>query len=1379
MIRLFSVVLLASCVMMAMCCCAFGDGPVKPGEYVPAEAAWLERTGGVLLNIPGQTSFFSNGSLTFPIKVAKAAQYKILIIAFGSVVKTTNGELGAIMAFSLDGQEICRWTASPGEAVFSSTPLKLKPGTYKASISFVNDYSDTATNQDLNLFVKGFAFGAVANNNANPDVQLAGKPLSEYGAVINGIPSPKIDVVKKKAQLGIPPYYPPVKKLTYKPRIIPADQIVVNLKNGLKFNLKDYDKVVTLDGVWKCSGLTNSKEPFDVSQLSSDFAKRDFDDSHWDDINVPNNWYDKYNGARQTGAPYVRGWYRRTFDAPAQEQGKSVTIHFGVIGYEARLYVNGEFAGTHHGDFTPWNIDITKYVKFGESNLLAIDVLSDVGAVPPVKHVYGSQWAIDNIKGGLWQNVSLRYLPNVYVSRALVTPNISKSSIRIDYWITNDSDQERKLQLGAIVQSAIKSDAGAGLSISDSSVIVLVPGENKGYIEVKLKKPTLWTPENPYLYHAILTLSDSKQVVAAHAERFGFRDFKVIGPNFYLNGKRVYLFGENLASVGFSGVGGDQTKEAARIAKILLGYRERGYVIVRTPHMPIVPLVLDVADEVGLMVFDEWGWAFSNSLDQNVFERNNLAEVTEWVYRDYNHPAVAMWSCGNEVVYGGYPFVYEQLNKQVELVRKLDISGRPVSSFSGGAADYGTEKLTADLLDLHTYIGLCIQEWTRLEDRLADIFKTDIKTYGTGGKLNVPFIVWECVGFSWGGMSDPGFRPGDIDAYADYAARPTNWGQPNGIGFGGTLGLAASLDPDRGWQYGEQVVGKRILESLRYHDAIQGYAPWFLNPGLDAATLWNQRTLCGLRGPNNNGIVLQHPFAGRTYAENLFVVNSQNKAWTNLNLVVSLLDRKGHQYQIGQESINKLAAWQKLDRPINLAFAKNIPAGQYQLRMKLSEGTNEVSRNFYNIYIQNQSILNSPIKTSLRVAVLKPEDDPGSKLVGILADLHIDAKQISDVSGISNYDVLIVPPADKTNSVLNTSANRKAIMKWVSNGGLVLALEQNYTGKIWFGQTITDCQNTLTDLALPQHPVFAGLTQQEFDTWDNNDYGSSIKRGMAPFTKNAVATRSPQLGTSGVFNAIAEGSIGKGRVILSQLSATSLWNKDSAATTYLRNLLSYVLSGKPADTVRPWLADREEVELSLEEAVPVDLKPYTNRGFADDIAADEKGGWTDQGNNDFSTVQVGLKTLNGVPFNIIDPASNNNKSCIVLKGANRQYFPASVNSIKIGLKVSHLYFLHALAWGGASSEVAHYQVNYTDGSTVNIPIIDGQNIADWFTPGSLPEAESGIATKNPAGFEVRLWLYGWKNPKPSIEIQSLDFISNGNGPVPVLAAITGRKVENE
>jgi beta-galactosidase len=447
--------------------------------------------------------------------------------------------------------------------------------------------------------------------------------------------------------------------------------------------------------------------------------------------------------------------------------------------------------------------------------------------------------------------------------------------------------------------------------------------------------------------------------------------------------------------------------------------------------------------------------------------------------------------------------------------------------------------------------------------------------------------------------------------------------------------------------------------------------------------------------------------------------------------------------------------------------------------MKLSDGTKQISQNFYNTYIQNQSILTAPIKTALRVAVLKPEDDLGNKLIGILADLHIDAKQISSVSDISGYDVLIVPPADKTHSILNPLANRKAIMKWVSNGGLVLALEQNYTGRIWFGQTITDCQNTLTDLVLPQHPIFAGLTQQEFDTWDNTDYGNSIKRGLSPFTKNAIAARPPQLGTSGVFNAVAEGSIGKGRVLLSQLSATSLWNKDSVASTYLRNLLAYVLSGKPADTVRSWEANREEVELSLEEAVPIDLKPYTNRGFADDIASDEKGGWTDQGNNDFSTVQPGLKTLNGVPFNIIDPASNNNKSCIVLKGANRQYFPASVSGIKIGLKASHLYFLHALAWGGASSEVAHYQVNYTDGSTVNIPIIDGQNIADWFTPGSLPEAESGIAIKNPAGHEVRLWLHAWKNPKPSTEIQTIDFISNTNGPVPVLAAITGRKVESE
>lgn len=61
-----------------------------------------------------------------------------------------------------------------------------------------------------------------------------------------------------------------------------------------------------------------------------------------------------------------------------------------------------------------------------------------------------------------------------------------------------------------------------------------------------------------------------------------------------------------------------------------------------------------------------------------------------------------------------------------------------------------------------------------------------------GSRLPMPYIIWECVGFSWGGTTDRSFRPNDMKQYAKYAAKPTSWGEPNGIGYSGTIGPGQS-----------------------------------------------------------------------------------------------------------------------------------------------------------------------------------------------------------------------------------------------------------------------------------------------------------------------------------------------------------------------------------------------------------------------------------------------------------------------------------------------------------------------------------------------------------------------------------------------------------
>ena len=109
------------------------------------------------------------------------------------------------------------------------------------------------------------------------------------------------------------------------------------------------------------------------------------------------------------------------------------------------VFVNGQEIGNHHGDFTPFELDITDALREGE-NILAIRVLSDFGPVfgvrQRVSHTYGCQWGIDSIKGGIWQDVTLRFVPEIYISRILIDPRVPEKVLDVRAAVENRTGRQ-------------------------------------------------------------------------------------------------------------------------------------------------------------------------------------------------------------------------------------------------------------------------------------------------------------------------------------------------------------------------------------------------------------------------------------------------------------------------------------------------------------------------------------------------------------------------------------------------------------------------------------------------------------------------------------------------------------------------------------------------------------------------------------------------------------------------------------------------------------------------------------------------------------------------------------------------------------------------
>ncbi|MDQ2798037.1 MAG: hypothetical protein M3Y13_00155 [Armatimonadota bacterium] len=198
--------------------------------------------------------------------------------------------------------------------------------------------------------------------------------------------------------------------------------------------------------------------------------------------------------------------------------------------------------------------------------------------------------------------------------------------------------------------------------------------------------------------------------------------------------------------------------------------------------------------------------------------------------------------------------------------------------------------------------------------------------------------------------------------------------------------------------------------------------------------------------------------------------------------------------------------------------------------------------------------------------------------------------------------------------------------------------------------------------------------------------------------------------------------------------------------------------------------------LAQEQWYQVDLTKQANRGFADPVADDGKGGWTDEGpDNDLHFMPTGLLSLYGVPFRVIDPVQNGGNSCIVLRSGpgpgtrtNRDEYPRSV-TIPVGRKSNVFYFLLGVGWG-APGDVATLTVHYADGRTAPIPLRDGENVLNWHD-APLPNTDDHKFV--PARRDRFLYAVQWINPHPNVTIQRLDFTSAGQTPIPILLSVTG------
>ena len=434
----------------------------------------------------------------------------------------------------------------------------------------------------------------------------------------------------------------------------------------------------SLNGLWKFHYARN------YNSAIQGFETEEYNCRNWEDIRVPAHiQMEGYDVPQYANTQYP--WegheeiqpgeipenfnpvasYVKYFEVPEHMKGRRLFISFQGAESGLALWLNGHFVGYSEDTFTPSEFELTEYVKEGENKLAA-----------QVFKWTSSSWCEDQDFyrfSGIYRDVYLYTVPDVHIRdlriRAIPDETLTRGTleIRTEAW-------------------------GQGKALvclsKDGRTFEGEYDLDKGGLTMEIENPALWSAEEPQLYDLTIQIYDQDGNLQEYIpERVGFRRFEIKDHIMTLNGKRIVFKGVNRHE--FSSVSGRHVSEEELI-KDLKTMKQNNINAIRTCHYPDASPLYRLCDEYGLYLIDETNLESHGSWD-TVEETGDISGVVpcdrpEWLdmmldransmyQRDKNHPAVLIWSCGNESFGGKDIFEMSQFFRKEDPTRLVHYEG--------------------------------------------------------------------------------------------------------------------------------------------------------------------------------------------------------------------------------------------------------------------------------------------------------------------------------------------------------------------------------------------------------------------------------------------------------------------------------------------------------------------------------------------------------------------------------------------------------------------------------------------------------------------------------------------------------------------------------
>lgn len=449
-----------------------------------------------------------------------------------------------------------------------------------------------------------------------------------------------------------------------------------------------------MNGLWKFAYAKNQ------SLAPCGFEAADYDCKGWDEIRVPAHiQMEGYDVPIYTNTTYP--WeadefikpgevpeifnpvasYVKYFTIPENMKNKRVCISFQGVESGFALWLNGHYVGYSEDTFDPSDFELTDYIVEGE-NKLAVRVWKWTS----------SSWCEDQDFyrfSGIFRDVFLYAVPCAHVEDLSVVPTLNDTFDEgtLSVSIKADGDGIASVKLYGLGDLSVEKYDRAKLLLEEFDIELRDKEICEGSCNVK--NPLLWSAEKPNLYEVKIIVKDTHGNETEFISQLaGFRRFEMVDGLMKLNGKRIVFKGVNRHE--FSSITG-RVPNRDEVIKDIVTMKKNNINAIRTSHYPDDSMLYELCDIYGIYMIAENNleshgtWEAYNKgyvdldfvvpKDKPQWREMMLDRANSCYQRDKNHPAILIWSCGNESFGGKTIYEMSQLFRQLDKHRLVHYEG--------------------------------------------------------------------------------------------------------------------------------------------------------------------------------------------------------------------------------------------------------------------------------------------------------------------------------------------------------------------------------------------------------------------------------------------------------------------------------------------------------------------------------------------------------------------------------------------------------------------------------------------------------------------------------------------------------------------------------